>query len=237
MLHDVTLALTPGTRTALVGRSGSGKSTLAALLPRFHDPDTGTVTVGGTDLRDITPEVLYRTVGFVLQEPRLLRMSVADNIRLARPDAPLADVHRAARAARIDDRIRELPTGYDAIVGEDVEFSGGETQRLSIARALLADTPLLVLDEATAFADPEAEADIHAALAELTAGRTVLTIAHRLENVRDADQIVVLDTGRVVERGRHDTLVGADGPYAALWNARGTRRRDTPATTHPKEPA
>jgi ATP-binding cassette subfamily B protein IrtA len=153
----------------------------------------------------------------VLQDVRLLRTTVLDNIRLARPDAELDEVVRVARAARIHDRITELPDGYLTVLGDDVRLSGGEAQRVSIARALLADTPVLVLDEATAFADAESEAAIQDAISELARGRTVLVIAHRLSTVVDADQIVVLDEGVVVEKGRHDELVAAGGRYAALW--------------------
>ncbi|WP_436791588.1 ABC transporter ATP-binding protein [Yinghuangia sp. YIM S10712] len=219
-LRGVDLDLEPGTVTALVGTSGAGKSTLAALLPRFHDTDAGTVRIGGTDIRDIDPEVLYRTVGFVFQDVRLLRRTVVDNIRLGRPEASPEEVRRAARAAQIHDRILELPRGYDSVVGEDAEFSGGEAQRVSIARALITDAPILVLDEATAFADPRSEARIRQALGELTAGRTVLVIAHRLETVRAADRIIVLDGGRVAEQGGHDDLLAADGHYARLWRRR-----------------
>ncbi|MYW01244.1 ABC transporter ATP-binding protein [Streptomyces sp. SID3343] len=230
VLHDIDLDLAPGTVTALVGPSGSGKSTLAALLPRFHDANAGTVDIGGVDVRDIAAGDLYRTVGFVFQDVRLLADSVADNIRLGRPEATHEQVIRAATAARIHERVLELPRGYDSVVGQDAQFSGGEAQRVSIARALLTDAPILVLDEATAFADPTAEAHIQDALSELATGRTVLVIAHRLETVREADNIVVLDTGRVVEQGRHDQLLAADGPYARLWH----RRARVRATADPE---
>ncbi|WP_436775923.1 ABC transporter ATP-binding protein [Yinghuangia sp. YIM S09857] len=220
VLHGVDLDLAPGTVTALVGPSGSGKSSLAALLPRFHDADAGSVTIGGVDVRDIAPADLYRAVGFVFQDVRLLSGTVGDNIRLGRPDATDEQIVDAATAARIHHRILELPRGYDSVVGEDAPFSGGEAQRVSIARALLTDAPILVLDEATAFADPTSEAHVQDALSELAVGRTVLVIAHRLETVRDADTIVVLDAGHVVERGRHHQLLAADGPYARLWHRR-----------------
>lgn len=216
-LDGVDLTLPAGTVTALVGRSGSGKSTLATLLPRFQDPDAGTVRLGGVDLRDIDPATLYRHVSFVLQQVQLLNESVLDNIRLARPDATLDQVRAAAAAARIDERIIALPRGYDSVVGRDAKLSGGEAQRVSIARALLADTPVLVLDEATAYADPECEAEIQQALSALSVGRTVLVIAHRLETIVGAHQIVVLDRGRVVERGTHTDLLDRDGVYARMW--------------------
>ncbi|MBZ6291924.1 ABC transporter ATP-binding protein/permease [Streptomyces olivaceus] len=222
VLDGVDLDLAPGTVTALVGPSGSGKSTLASLLPRFHDVTAGTVTLGGADLRDIPATELYRRVGFVLQDVRLLRASVADNIRLGRPDATDEEVERCARAARIHDRVTALPDGYATELGTAVTLSGGEAQRLSIARALLADAPVLVLDEATAYADPHSEALIQDALSALAAGRTLLVIAHRLSTIRSADRIVVLEDGRVTEQGGHDALLAAGGRYAALWDAQGS---------------
>ncbi|MCV7281303.1 ABC transporter ATP-binding protein [Mycolicibacterium flavescens] len=217
VLHGVSLTLPAGTITALVGPSGSGKSTLATLVPRFHDVADGAVRIGGVDVRDVAPAELYRHVGFVLQDVQLLGISVADNIRLGRADATDDEVVAAATAARIHDRIMALPKGYDSIVDEDAHFSGGEAQRVSIARAILADTPILVLDEATAFADPDSEAQIQQALSQLIVGRTVLVIAHRLGSIVSADNIVVLDGGRVVEQGRHDELLAAGGQYARMW--------------------
>ncbi|MFJ3821452.1 ABC transporter ATP-binding protein [Streptomyces nodosus] len=226
VLRDVDLDLAPGTVTALVGPSGSGKSTLASLLPRFHDVSAGKVTLGGVDLRDIPATELYRRVGFVLQDVRLLRASVADNIRLGRPDATDEEVERCARAARIHDRVLALPDGYATELGTAVTLSGGEAQRLSIARALLADAPVLVLDEATAYADPHSEEQIQDALSALAAGRTLLVIAHRLSTVRSADRIVVLEDGRITEQGRHDDLLAARGRYATLWEAQRTAQPD-----------
>ncbi|MEU8800556.1 ABC transporter ATP-binding protein [Spirillospora sp. NPDC048819] len=217
VLSGIDLAFEPGTVTALVGTSGSGKTTLAKLLPRFFDPTAGTVSIGGVDLRDIAPDQLYRLVSFVLQDVQLLDASVRDNIRLARPDADEETVRRAARAAAIDERICALPHGYDSVVGRDVRLSGGEAQRVSIARAILADTPIVVLDEATAHADPESEALIQDALSELAAGRTVLVVAHRLASVAGADRIVVLEQGRMAEQGEHGELLAAGGRYARMW--------------------
>ncbi|MGW6423946.1 ABC transporter ATP-binding protein [Nocardia sp. NPDC055053] len=217
VLRGVDLELHPGTITALVGPSGSGKSTLAKLLPRFYDVGAGRITIDGRDIREFTSEDLYRTVGFVFQDVRLIRGSIRENLLLARPDADDAAIERASRAAQIHDRIMALPRGYDSEIGVDASLSGGEAQRLSIARALLADTPVLVLDEATAFADPESEAAVQDALAALVAGRTVLVIAHRLHTITGVDRILVLENGTLVEQGTHAELRAAGGLYQRLW--------------------
>lgn len=218
-VRGINLTLEPGTVTALVGPSGSGKSTLARLLPRFWDTTQGRITIGGVPVNQIASDELYRKVGLVFQDVQLLRMSIRDNIALARPEASVDEVERAARAAQIHDRILELPRAYDSVAGEDALLSGGEAQRVSIARAILADAPILVLDEATAFADPEAEASIQDALSELISGRTLLVIAHRLHTIVGADQICVLDEGQIVERGTHDQLLAREGVYRRLWEA------------------
>ncbi|MGW7484341.1 ABC transporter ATP-binding protein [Nonomuraea muscovyensis] len=219
VLRGIDLVLEPGTVTAVVGPSGSGKSTLVQLLPRFFDPTHGSVLLGGVDLRDLGSEELYRTVSFVFQDVRLLRTTVADNIALAVPHADLDDVIRAARLANIHDRILELPRGYESVIGEDAALSGGEAQRISLARALLADAPVLVLDEATAFADPHTEQAIRGALTTLAGDRTILVIAHRLETVADADTVVMLDNGSIVERGKPADLLARNGKFAAFWQS------------------
>ena len=219
-LSQVSMRLPEGTVTALVGRSGAGKSTLAALVPRFWDVRDGAVRVGGQDVRDLEAAALYRSVAFVFQGTRLVPMSVRDNIRLARPGADDDTVVAAARAAGIHDRIAALPRGYDSVVGVDALFSGGEAQRVTIARALLEDAPVLVLDEPTSFADPENEVRLQAAVARAAEGRTVLVIAHRLTSVTAADQIAVMEAGRVVEVGTHAELLARAGAYRGLWQAR-----------------
>ncbi|RLQ03885.1 ABC transporter ATP-binding protein [Micromonospora sp. BL1] len=216
-LAGVSLDVPAGTSLALVGETGSGKSTLAALISRLHDPDAGRITIDGIDLRDLRPADLAAVVGVVSQETYLLHGTVRDNLRYARPDATDADIEAAARAARIHDLVAALPDGYDTMVGSrGHRFSGGEQQRLAIARTLLRDPRILVLDEATSALDTETERAVQRALDELARGRTVVTIAHRLSTVRDADRIAVLDHGRIVESGTHDALLDRRGRYAAL---------------------
>ncbi|MEV5651080.1 ABC transporter ATP-binding protein [Nocardia sp. NPDC052254] len=214
VLRGIDLTVEPGTTTAIVGPSGSGKSTLVHLLPRLSDPTHGVIRLGGVDLRDMSSRELHRMVAFVFQDTCLLRASVADNIALAVPDTDLEAVTRAARRAGIHDRILQLPRGYDSVIGEDADFSGGEAQRISLARALLADTPVLVLDEATSFADPHTEQAVRRALTETASDRTVVIIAHRLETIAGADTVVVLADGVVAECGRPDELLARDGIFA-----------------------
>ena len=218
-LDEVSLTVPEGTVTALVGPSGSGKSTLATLVARYADPDQGSVRIGGVDVRAIAPDVLYRHVSFVLQDPQLLDISVRENIALGRPDAKDEAIWAAATAARIDDYARSLPRGLDSVIGEDAHPSGGQAQRIAIARALLVDAPILVLDEATAFTDPEAEAEIQAALTRLVQGKTVLVIAHRAASIIGVDQIAILEAGRLIARGTPDEL--ADHPYLRELSAPG----------------
>ena len=222
VLRGVDLVLEPGTVTALVGPSGSGKSTLVQLLPRFFDPTHGSVTLGGVDLRDLGSRELYRHIAFVFQDNTLLRASVADNIALAVPLACRADVVRAAKLAKIHHRILELPYGYDTVINDEIRLSGGETQRLSLARALLADTPVLVLDEATAFADPETEKAVREALKTRGGDRTILVVAHRWETVADADTAVLLENGAIVEQGTPAQLLAHNGKFTAFWKSHST---------------
>ncbi|MGJ7530109.1 ABC transporter ATP-binding protein [Variovorax sp. GB1P17] len=217
VLSDVSFTLAPGTVTAIVGASGAGKSTLARLLLRFFDPTEGRITLGGADLRQIATSDLYRHIGFVLQEVRLIHASVRENIALGRPTASLQEIEDAARAANIHERILGLPRGYDSVVGEDAQLSGGEQQRVSIARAVLLDPPVLVLDEPTAAADAENEVAIQDALSRFAQGRTLLVIAHRLDTVMHADHILVVENGTVREQGRHAELLARQGRYARLW--------------------
>lgn len=216
-LQNINMILKPGTTTALVGRSGSGKSTVAKLIPRFWDPANGEILLGGVNIKEIPSSTLYQHISFVFQEVQMLSASVRENITLAKPDATEEEILKATKAANIHNRIMELPQGYNSIVGKDALFSGGEAQRLSIARALLADTPILVMDEATAFADPESEALIQDALSNLAVGRTLLVIAHRLSTIQYADNIIVLDKGEIIEQGTHKQLLQKDGKYASLW--------------------
>jgi len=217
-LEGVSFHAAPGTVTALVGPSGAGKSTVAKLIPRFWDVNAGQVLVGGIDVCELPSDTLMRHVAFVFQDTFLFADTIAANIRLGQPDADDAAVEAAARAAQAHDFIMALPQGYATHAGErGVFLSGGQRQRITIARAILQNRPILVLDEATAFADPENEAELIKALSVLMRDKTVLMVAHRLGTIRDADQILVFEQGRLAERGRHDALVVSDGVYARLW--------------------
>jgi ATP-binding cassette, subfamily B, bacterial len=216
-LQDVSLTIPAGTTTALVGETGSGKTTLGYLAARLYDVSRGRITIGGIDIRDLSFQALSDLVGVVSQETYLFHESVRENLRFAKPDATDEEIEQAARAARIHDVIAGLPDGYDTIVGErGYRFSGGEKQRIAIARTILRNPPILVLDEATSSLDTETERLVQVALDRLSEGRTTIAIAHRLSTVRNADQIVVLDHGRIVEFGRHDDLILAGGRYTAL---------------------
>ena len=224
---DVSFTIEPGQLVALVGPSGAGKSTVTYLVPRFYDPDEGSVFLDGHDLRDVTQESLAQQFGIVMQETFLFHASVRENLLYARPTATEAEMMAAAQAAAIHDFVAGLPEGYDTVVGErGFRLSGGERQRVSIARAILKDPRILILDEATSSLDSTSEALIQTALEPLMKGRTSIVIAHRLSTILAADMILVLDKGRLVEHGSHEDLLAKGGLYAELYRIqfRGRRR-------------
>jgi ATP-binding cassette subfamily B protein len=218
-LHDVSFEAFPGQMVALVGPTGSGKSSVVSLVPRFYDPSSGAVKIDGVDIREFTLESLRSNVGIVMQETFLFSMPVAENIAYGRPHATREQVIAAAKAAQAHSFIQRMPEGYDTVIGErGVTLSGGQKQRLAIARALLIDPKILIMDDSTASVDSDTEHEIQAALRTLMANRTTLVIAQRLTTVRDADQILVFEDGRITQRGRHDDLVAEDGFYQELYN-------------------
>ncbi|MBO2448219.1 ABC transporter ATP-binding protein [Actinomadura barringtoniae] len=237
VLHDVSFRAEPGQMIALVGSSGAGKSTIAQLLPRLYDTDEGAVRLGGVDVRDLSFEEIRDTLGMVTQDGHLFHESIRSNLVLARPEAGEDDLWDVLRRARLDDLIRSLPDGLDTIVGErGYRLSGGERQRLTIARLLLARPRVVILDEATAHLDSTSEAAVQEALSEALDGRTAIVIAHRLSTVRAADQILVIESGRVVERGTHEELLAADGRYTELYRTQFDQQDDGPGTTDDDEP-
>ena len=218
VLHDIAFEMAPGEMVALVGPSGAGKTSIANLICRFYDPNQGQITIDGKDLRQIKLASLRQQVAVVLQDSFLFNNSVIENLLYGKPDADREEIIEAAKAANAHEFIKQLPEGYDTEIGErGVKLSGGQKQRLALARAILADPGILILDEATSSVDAEAEFLIQQALERVLDGRTSLVIAHRLSTVRNADKIIVLDQGRIVETGKHDELLARDGLYSQLY--------------------
>lgn len=218
VIKDVSLNIKPGQTIALVGPSGGGKSTLASLISRFFDPQKGSIKIGGADVRDINSRQLMNTVSFVFQNSRLIKASILENVRMGKPDATKEDVMQALKAAQCTDIIEKLPQGINTIIGtKGVYLSGGEQQRIAIARAMLKNTPILILDEATAFADPDNESKVQAAFTQLAKGKTVIMIAHRLSTVANADCIYVLQDGQIAEYGKREQLCSSHGLFAKMW--------------------
>lgn len=217
-LNDVSLRIEPGQTIALVGASGGGKTTLANIVTRFFDPQEGRIRIGNIDIRDIPKETLMNTVSFVFQNSRLIKASILENVRMAKPDATREEINQALQAAQCMDIIEKLPNGIDTVVGTNgVYLSGGEQQRIAIARAILKNAPILILDEATAFADPDNEVRIQQALSVLSKGKTVIMIAHRLSSITDADCIYVLQDGEIAESGTHSGLIQKNGIFTRMW--------------------
>lgn len=218
-LEQVSFTAKQGQITAIVGPSGGGKSTIANLISRFWDVTEGSVKIGGLDIRDMAQDDLMRRVSFVFQDIFLFKQSILDNIRMGNPGATEKQVMEAAKAAQCHEFISKLPDGYHTVVGtKGIHLSGGERQRIAIARAIIKDSPIIVLDEATAFSDPENEYLIQKAFEKLMQGKTVIIIAHRLSTIRNADKIIVMEKGHLVEEGRHEQLVAAGKRYAQMWN-------------------
>ncbi|AJE09872.1 ABC transporter family protein [Clostridium botulinum] len=218
VLKDVSIKMKEGTLTALVGPSGSGKSTALKLVARFYDPQQRKILLGKEDMKEMNPESLLKRISMVFQDVYLFQDTIGNNIRFGREDATQKEVEEAAKKACCHDFIMKLPQGYDTAVGEGgCTLSGGEKQRVPIARAMLKDDPVVLLDEATASLDPENEMDVQKAINQLIKGRTVIVIAHKLKTVVSADNIIVLDDGRVVEQGKHEELIKLKGLYAPLW--------------------
>lgn len=233
VLHDISFVAPERGVTAIVGPSGAGKSSLLHLLARFYDPQEGSITLGGVDLRAFHSDTLYGQLGFVFQDVQLFDGSILDNVRIGRDGASDEEVIAACRAACCDTFVEKLPQGYATRIGENgQQLSGGERQRLSIARALLKDAPVLLLDEATASVDPQSQFEIQQALSRLVVGRTVVMIAHRLQTISRADRIIVLDQGRVVEQGTHEALLAGNGLYAELWREQDVMPHPVPAEGH-----
>jgi ATP-binding cassette subfamily B protein len=218
-IDDISFTIPEGKTYALVGASGSGKTTIARLVPRFWDADTGQVTIGGSDVKDISPKELMQHVSFVFQNTRLFKTTLLENIRYGNPHATDQAIEQAVDLAQCREIIDKLPDGLNTQIGTNGTYlSGGEQQRIALARAILKDAPIVVLDEATAFSDPENEHLIQKALGKLTQGKTVLTIAHRLTSVVDVDSILVIDRGKIAEQGNHHELINRQGLYARMWN-------------------
>ena len=218
-LSNISLKIGSGQTVAFVGPSGGGKSTLASITARFFDPQSGSVLIGGVDVRDIGKEELMNTVSFVFQNSKLIKASILDNVKLGNPDATEAEVMSALRAAQCMDIIEKFPQGVNTVIGsKGVYLSGGEAQRIAIARAMLKNSPIIILDEATAFADPDNETKVQAAFNEIAKGRTVIMIAHRLSTVTNADKIFVLCDGEIAESGTFNELTNSNGLFDEMWN-------------------
>ena len=218
-IDNVSFEIKEGSKVALVGPSGGGKSTVASLIPRFYDVDLGRIFIGGVDVREISNSNLMDMVSFVFQNTNLFKMSLLENIRFSKPEATREEVIEAAKAAQCEEIFEKFPNGIDSVVGsKGIYLSGGEAQRIALARAILKDAPIILLDEATAFADPENEYKIQKAFEKLTEGKTVLMIAHRLSTIKDVDKILVINKGKIVEEGSHDELIKSNGIYKKMWN-------------------